>query len=664
MNNKGQLTVFIIVGLIILVGITISVYYLQYQPTPPLVQVDIDILPIYNAVTLCAQELATQGINRMGLQGGYLEIPPAIKNNPSARIALTPTGSFSVPYWYYEGEDRTPSIDNMQKELALFVQNNLKDCVDFSLLKDFTVQELGEITAMAFIAEQNVVVDINWPLRIKTQIKNYDQNNYRVELPVRLKKMYELASRIMQTENKKQLLENATIELISANPEIPLDGLEFTCETKKWQLKEVENKVKQMLNYNLPNIRIKNTNYLDFQTEEKTYYDLQQANEQITKELESLTTYNANNPLEKIKKPKMIAPDDAFDYNQLTFNVDTPTTDLQVGFSFNPNQNILFNAQPNDGGLMKSNQLKGDSKYLKFMCMNQYHFTYTIIYPVTARIRDPDAFDGQGFTLQFAFPVLISNNKGNRETFNLKRFVSPYFDSEYCDKKSDRTIEFIARGFEEDLPISTELNDAEIEFICGPKLCPLGKTKSQQGNYKLRTQIPQGCGNPLIKASKEGYLPEQKILLTGKDKLEFELTQLRQLNIDVLKYELNKYSKQLGQPSMLSPREELIIHVSSPDHKDFNQYLIYPKDTILQLMGKDATYTIEMYLRIKDLGTTLGGKRLENIKINYPEFANKDTIVLKTIEYTPLPTTDQETAEMYDLIYTEQYNKELRPEFK
>ncbi len=664
MNTKGQITSFIILGIVILIAVGFTVYFLQYQPTPPTVQVDENILPVYNNVFLCVKELSTQGVNKLGLQGGYLNIPPAIKNNPSSRVSLTPSGSFSIPYWFYEGENRIPTIEQMQREISLYVKDNLKDCVDFTALPEFEVEELGEINVLVFFADKEVAVDVKWPLRIKTKQKSFDQDNFRVELPVNLKKVHELAERIMNAENKNELFENATIKLLSANPEIPMDGLDFSCTPKKWHLKDVKETFRQMLTYNLPHVRIKNTDYLDYSNDENEYYRLSKDNERMNKELNALTDYDTSNPLSAVRTPKSEAPDDAFDYNNLNFNVDTPSTMLRVGFNFNPQFDFMFNAHPNDGGLMSSNVIKGESKYLKFFCTNEYHFTYDIIYPVIAYVRDPSAFEGEGYVYQFAFPVLINNNHGDRKAFGLKKFVSPYFDAEYCDKKSQGMVEFTVRGFEQSMPISTELDNASVEFICGPKICPLGKTESRKGGYSLATSLPEGCGNPIIRAGKEGYLPEQKVLLQGNKKLDFDVTELRKLNIDVLKLDYDKYMKKLGSPERLSVREELLIYVSSPDHPDFNQYLVYPDDLTLDLISKDAAYNFEFYLKLKDIGTTLGGKKLENVKINYDEFGDKNTIVLKTPKMTPLPTNDQESAEMNDLIYNEEFIKELRPEFK
>lgn len=664
MKEKGQLTTFIIIGLVLLLVIVLTIYFLQYKPTVPPIKVDENILPVYTQVYSCIKSLAIEGINRLGLQGGYINIPPFIKNNHFAKIDLTSSGSFSIPYWYYEGKSRIPSAQQMKTELSLYVKDKLKDCVDFKALENFEVEETGELKVNTFFEDKEVVVDVKWPLRIKTLDKIYDQENYRAEINVELKKVHELAERIMTAENKQEFLEKATINLMSGNPNIPMDGLDTSCSPKKWYLKDIENYFKQLITYNLPHIRIDNTETLDYILDIDEYYKLKKINERMEKELNALQDYDINDPLSAVKTPTNEAPPDAFDYNNLRFNVDTPTTKLQVGFYFNPNWNIMFNAQPSDNGVLSSSVVRGERKFLKFFCTNQYHFTYDIIYPVIVSIRDPTAFNNEGYIFQFAFPVLINNNHGDRKNFGLKRFVSAYYDEEYCNKLSEGTVEFTVRGFEEGIPIATELEDVSIDFICGPKLCPLGKTKSREGSYSLKTSLPEGCGNPTIRASKEGYLPTQKTLLNGQKSLDLEITKLKTFNLDVIKYEYDKYDKKLINPSRLNKNEELFIYVYSPDNKDFSQYIIYPEQLTLDLIGKDSTYNFEVYLKRKGLGTLLGGKILENVKINYEEFADKNTIVLKTLQMTPLPTSDEEQALMYEVISNEEFKNELRPEFR
>jgi len=663
MDKKGQLTMFIILGLVILLAISISIYFLQYSPEVPTVQIENDILPVYNAVFLCVNNLALEGVNKLGLQGGYLSVPSMIKNNPLARLDLTKSGSFSVPYWYYEGENRMPNLDQMQTELSVFIKNNLKECADFSSLSQFEIEEKGNITVNSFFGDQNVAVDVKWPLRIKTNNKFFDQENYRTELDVRLKKVHELAEKIMKSENKNEFLEKSTIALMSGNPNIPMDGMSNSCQPEKWRLKNVEQNFKELIKANLPHVRIMNTETLDFLLDEKEYFSLKKTNERINAELNALKEYDTSNPLSAVGNvPKNDAPDDAFDYNNLRFNVDTPSTSLQVGFYFNPDWKILFNAQPNDGGLLSSNVVRGENKFLKFLCVNNYHFTYDIIYPVLVSVRDSSAFDDAGFVYQFAFPILINNNHGDRKAFGLKRFVNPYFDSEYCDKKSDREVEFRALGFEQNVPIASELDDVSIEFVCGPKSCPLGETKSRRGSYNLLAQLPN-CGNPFIKARKDSYLPEQKMLLSNDQELNFELTELKNLKIDLLIYEYDDYAQKLLDPVLMSARQNLLIYVSSPDHEDFQQYINYPEELTLDLMGKDSIYNFELFLGLKDLGTMLGGKVLENVKINYDEFSDKNTIVLKVLKPS-LPSNDEERARMQELIYSTEFFDELRPEFK
>jgi len=65
MNNKAQLTIFIIIGILVLLIVGVLVYFV-YSPTEE-ISVPADIKPVYTAVVNCVNSLAKDAISKQAL---------------------------------------------------------------------------------------------------------------------------------------------------------------------------------------------------------------------------------------------------------------------------------------------------------------------------------------------------------------------------------------------------------------------------------------------------------------------------------------------------------------------------------------------------------------------------------------------------------------------
>ncbi|MDP7647224.1 MAG: hypothetical protein QGH82_04010, partial [Candidatus Woesearchaeota archaeon] len=119
--KQGQVTMYVLLGAIILLLLGTTVYYTrQVRVVPIEEQLDIppDARPVYDIVSSCMEQLGRQAVLSLGLQGGYVEVPPALKKQPLGRISLDPYNEFVVPYWYYKEERRIPSLAEMENQIS------------------------------------------------------------------------------------------------------------------------------------------------------------------------------------------------------------------------------------------------------------------------------------------------------------------------------------------------------------------------------------------------------------------------------------------------------------------------------------------------------------------------------------------------------------------
>ncbi len=690
--KKGQITVFIIIGIILLLSAAIAIYFYQQKATESIkrvVAVPQEVQKVYDYVATCVDQIAKDGLIIMGTQGGYITIPTAIEKNPNSYISGDPAGISKIPMWYYEGEERTPTLEYMQRDLALYVKQNLPDCVGnfTSFQPQYEITPTSEILPVITFTDSEVIVEVKWQLDIKALDKVIKLTEFVSTFPLQLKNIWELASKTMEVENKQGWFENLTIDLMSSNEKIPMSGTEFSCGTKKWHLNSVKTEIQNMLYYNLPYVRVQNTQYPAPLENIGVYEDLKEQAQDIRDDLAAG------------KEPDWpeSTPPDAFEMNRMMLNAGIKETNLKAGFTYLPEWQLLVNAQPNQGGILSSADMKGARKYLRFFCMNQWHFAYDLIYPIKMTIRDDQAFNGEGYNFQIAFPVIIDDNEESRLFFGLRKFVIPDTGAEFCTNFGTQQLDVRASGFVEGGVFAEELEDVNITYRCVNQECKLGKTYSDgSGAVRLSAYLPQGCANPTIIATKEGYLQGQAIA-TGKD-VEILLTKLQHMNyiIRVHPYRevadkenpaIVKESKWYPTPAYTRFTKTMHATISiTLRNGALDQYKLYPANTTaakgegtyelagaemkneLDLVWGEAQYDVDILLFKGN--TPVGGYHAENLTISYEEIAGKSNAVFNVIEYQPLPTTSEQQAGMFLFLYErglgpegQPYEEALRPTF-
>jgi len=696
MKKRAQITVFIIIGLILLLSIGVGIYFYQQRVAAPIkrvVAVPEEVQQIYDYVATCIDQIGEDGLILMGTQGGYIELPAIIDRTRNAYVSADPLGVVKTPMWYYEGEDRTPSLEYMQRSLAVYVKENLPDCVDnFESFKEvFDITPVSDILPVITFTDSEVIIEVKWALDVETQDKLMQLTEFISVFPVRLKPMWELATKVMEKENEIGWFENLTIDLMSANPDIPVSGMEFYCGTRKWHIQQVQQELQNTMHYNMPYIRIENTQYPEPLASLRTYNKLRDKAEDIR---EDLADDKEPDWPEKV-------PADVFEMNRMRFDVGTKRTDLKVAFVHQQEWPFFMNAQPNQGGILSTAQMKGARKYLRFLCMNQYHFAYDVIYPVKSIIRDDTAFNGAGYLFQFAFPVIIEDNEESRLFFGLRKFVVPDVGIDFCQTIGTQAVDVRAIGFTVGSPVAEELPNANITYRCLNQECLLGETYSDgTGAIRLAAYLPEGCSTPALIAKKEGYL--EGLEYARKDRVDIMLTKLQKMDYSIMvhpyyeevdKENPTKFTNAQWLEAQSYTKFPKTMHATisiSLREMPYDQYKSYPasgeafiledrgayelsdiseveRDEVDFVWG-DGHYDIDILLFKRD--KPVGGYHAENISVTYEELAGANNVVFHVVEYRPLPEQDYQQAGMFLFLYErgkyldgQPYEKALRPTF-
>jgi len=187
MRKRGQITLFIMVGMLILIIVSVSLFLVSDSTGDPtnVIKSTIDSTSIKNFMDLCVGQVTLEGLVFISQRGGYYEIPPQlIKDDTSL---------------WYEGHNIQPFLFEFKSSLSQYVRENLDACInDMEYFKqqgyDIENPENDRIKVNVIFGESEVYGKVTYPGKIKkgTYIHNLKDFSFRHD--VRLKELYELST--------------------------------------------------------------------------------------------------------------------------------------------------------------------------------------------------------------------------------------------------------------------------------------------------------------------------------------------------------------------------------------------------------------------------------------------------------------------------------------
>lgn len=189
-GKKAQVTVFIIIAIILLIGaVTYGIFrYTQYQQA----QVDQQQIDLFNSnsqkireyIRNCITTNAYEGLKKMGMQGGYLEIPPEIRYYDSV-------------VWQKDGVNYQPSLEDINEQLSRYVNDKVKLCVNYNdTLKMGYNIKTGKVNASTTFTSEGVIVKVDYPVTVEYGSMVMEFNDFSTTFDVSIRKMWELGTKI------------------------------------------------------------------------------------------------------------------------------------------------------------------------------------------------------------------------------------------------------------------------------------------------------------------------------------------------------------------------------------------------------------------------------------------------------------------------------------
>src|SRR3989338_6756233 len=456
LKKRGQVTVYILLGIVVIALFLITTYISDsgfLDRTNENIEINAQILPAHTLVEECVTNIAKEGVNILGAQGGRINVENQKSLNPlvpfSSSLDIFGNGVLNVPYWFYRtpngiNTQEIPKVNDMESELETYIEDNIVFCYeDLKELDQYFVNYEGETKVNVEIQDTKTLVSVDSPLSITIEDATSKLDSFSIVLDVPLGKLHSAAQDILEKENKDLFFEERTIDMIGLYDEIPGSDAEFDCGEKTWKKSDVERNFRNIVQTNVANVKVSGGS---------EYYKLD------------------------------------------------VSTDTQVSFMYSNDWPFLMNVIPDDGEIMRGDSVigrKGALKYLsRFLCLNTYHFVYDIQYPVLVTLSD------NAYTFQYAFMVVVDNNQPRINAIDFDSIEEDTFD--VCNVRNHLLdVSVFGDG--------TKLDNADVSFQCFNSVCSIGETV----NGNLNEKFPQ-CLNGKIIAEKDGYDKAELIVDTNQ----------------------------------------------------------------------------------------------------------------------------------------------------
>src|SRR3989344_3911660 len=547
--NKGQITAFIIFGMVILaLGITVYTFRAQVFSATFGAEIEENIAVPPQAeraklyVDTCLESITLQGLQVLGAQAGYINPPndqtPSLVSPFGSSLDLFSNGAGQVPFWFTETENgiqknQIPTKTQMESALAGYISDNIDSCLnDFKPLRSQGYALDGEPEQMqTFINEETVIVQMRYPLTVRKDDFTFTFAQFKRTLRSQFGTLYQNALDIMQTESESYFLEERAIDMMAIYDTIPFSGIDTECVPRTWVKTNVQKELKKIFAANFPSLRIAGSQYRE--------------NEQDTK----------------------------------SFIIDalSDETDASILFNYNEEWPLLMDVVGENEEILRGKSFSADNAASRFLlplfCMNDNHFVYDVKFPMLISLQGSDSM------FQFATLVVIDNNQPRENR------VTPIIfneQSEIC-KYPGKQLTVVAATYRADGNIQ-EIPDAKIAFKCLDQACDLGSTQADASGAALTANFPQ-CSDGVMSAEKEGYHRGETAVSTNSvsEEIVVYLEPITQVAVDVKIIDNNQERVPYASESVMLTLEN--------QAKKYSTTIIYPEQKTVRLIPGEYIVT-------------------------------------------------------------------------
>lgn len=197
MNKRGQITIFIILALIIVV--IIAIFFLLKFGSQPIVQI-FDEKDPQGSIETCTRQAVEEALERIGEHGGDIEPGFSVQYKNDLIVYTCYSGENYQPCSY----QRPLLVEHIEKEITDFITPKIDGCFNtlkLKLLESSTnVEENPGLKVKTTLFPKHVEIRINKNFQVINDKRTVSFDNFKIDI---LHPIYDFADIAMQAANQQ-----------------------------------------------------------------------------------------------------------------------------------------------------------------------------------------------------------------------------------------------------------------------------------------------------------------------------------------------------------------------------------------------------------------------------------------------------------------------------
>lgn len=186
LKKKGQVTVFIIIGIVIVASV--ASFFIFKSKNNSQANIPAQIQPVYDYVMGCMDQAGNYAIRKVSFAGGYNSFYTGVLNINS-----------TVPYWSFKNKSYIPSEEFVNDELSKAFSESFSGCIsNFESLNQFEINA-STFSVNAAFSDKNVEFELKYPLNIMLGQEKFVLDNFNLIIASSFGNMYHCARAFIES---------------------------------------------------------------------------------------------------------------------------------------------------------------------------------------------------------------------------------------------------------------------------------------------------------------------------------------------------------------------------------------------------------------------------------------------------------------------------------
>lgn len=226
--KKGQVTLFIIIGLVLVVAVILFfVFKGSLKPEQPSFP---EVERVSEFVYECTENVSKEVAYQVSSGGGYY-FPPEFSTDSG------------IPIYYSDNKNYMPSLEQVENEISYYTSKRLFFCTkNFINFPELEIKQ-GEIKTETILESNNLILNVEYPLAIsKANTSTTIKEVNGVKIPIRVYDVYE-AVKEFSNQSSSEGICLSCLSKITDKYNLTVNMLDYDEETVLFIFKEENSKI-------------------------------------------------------------------------------------------------------------------------------------------------------------------------------------------------------------------------------------------------------------------------------------------------------------------------------------------------------------------------------------------------------------------------------------